>query len=518
MPPTATTGKPPGTGRPLTGDQPPGPDPAGWPGPGRNLAGRNLAGRNLAGRGLARRGQAGRNLARPGLAGPGLVGLLASRPAWPVSWLLIGYPLWWALGLADFMWMILAVPMMARMLRWHRRGRRILVPPGFGLWAAFLIIVVLGIAAITLTAPGTVPSQVWRRLLSYSDRTAFYLGVTVLLLFAGNLTESELPRRALAWMLGLVAVYTVVGGLAGLLAPHLQFSSPLLLALPEPVRSNSFVQASVHPALTQVQNVLGTPGGRPKAPFDYTNTWGNCLVILAPFLLTGRWWQGSRRSRAVAAAVLVVAVLPLLYSLNRDAWIAVLASAGYLAVRLAMRGRVGLLAGLGAAAALGAVLIATTPLGGVITARLAHGRSNELRSHLAALAVVGGLASPVIGFGDTRQEQGSPASIAIGPSSRCPGCGQLEVGSTGQFWLLLECDGLLGAGLYLSFFAGAAWRYRRDASPFGVAGVLVLLLSFVFMLAYDATGAPLGFTMLALALLWKNDLHGKPGLAAGSLR
>ncbi len=34
--------------------------------------------------------------------------------------LLVGYPVWWALGLADFTWVLLAVPMVARMITWHR--------------------------------------------------------------------------------------------------------------------------------------------------------------------------------------------------------------------------------------------------------------------------------------------------------------------------------------------------------------------------------------------------------------
>jgi hypothetical protein len=70
--------------------------------------------------------------------------------------------------------------------------------------------------------------------------------------------------------------------------------------------------------------------------------------------------------------------------------------------------------------------------------------------------------------------------------------------------MLLICDGFLGTVLYLGFFAYGCWRYRRDTTPYGVAGVLVLLLSFVFMFSYNATGAPLGFTMLAYALLWRN--------------
>lgn len=437
---------------------------------------------------------------------PGRIRSLARGAAWPVTWLLVGYPVWWALGIAEFMWVILAIPMVIRMAAWQNKGRRkIKLPPGFGLWLVFLVIVVAGIATITLVAPGTVPSPVSRRVLSYANRTLGYLGVTVLLLYAGNLTERELPRRALAWMLGLVGVFAVVGGVAGMLLPHFQFSSPFLLLLPKSVQANPFVQASTHPALTQIQNVLGTPGGRPKAPFDYTNTWSDCLTILVPFLLIRQAWGRSGRQRLIAWGAVIAGFLPLLYSLNRGAWIAVVLAVAYLAVRLAARGKMALLGAICAAVVAAGALLVFTPLNNVVTGRVHNGKSNNLRSHLDALAITDGLASPVIGYGDTRQERGSPASIAVGPSAKCPTCGQLAVGSTGQFWLLLICNGFVGAAFYLAFFGFGVWRFRRDRSPYGYVGVLVLLLSFWYAIAYDATGAPLGFTMLAFALLWKND-------------
>jgi hypothetical protein len=437
--------------------------------------------------------------------------MLASNPAWPVTAMLVGYPLWWALGIADFMWVLLAVPMIARLLAWRRSGRPIRVPPGFGIWLLFLIVAAAGIAVITLNAPGTIASPISHRVLSYCDRLANYVGVTVLLLFAGNLTERELTRRAFAWMLGLVAVVTVVGGLAGMIAPHIQFSSPFLLMLPKSVQINPFIQASMHPGLSQVQNVLGTSGGRPKAPFDYTNLWGDCLSILLPFLIVGWWTGGTRRQRLIAGSAIVLAVPPLLYSLNRGAWIGVGLSVVYIAVRFASRGKLAMVAVLGVIAALATILILATPLKSVVTSRLEHGKSNNLRANLSGLAITDGLASPLIGYGDTRQEQGSPTSIAIGPSPKCVICGQLAVGSTGQLWLLLVCQGVLGAALYLGFFGRAIWRYRHDSSPYGVAGVLVLLLSFVYMFTYDAVGAPLGFTMLAYAVVWKNGMHQDQG-------
>ena len=289
-----------------------------------------------------------------------------------------------------------------------------------------------------------------------------------------------------------------------MLMPHFGFASPLFLLLPKSFQANAFVQAAAHPALTQVQNVLGTPGGRPKAPFDYTNLWGECLTILLPFLLA--WaWTGTRRQRLFAAAVAVIAMGPLLYSLNRGVWIGVILAVIYLAVRLAARGKTALLGGIGLAAVLAVVVILFTPLNSIVAGRLENGKSNNLRSHLNTLAITDAIASPIIGYGDTRQEQGSPESIAVGPSAKCPVCGQLAVGSTGQLWLLFICDGLVGAALYLAFFGFGIWQFRRDRSPYGYAGVLVLLLSFWYMFSYDATGAPLGFTMLAYAVLWKND-------------
>ena len=58
--------------------------------------------------------------------------------------------------------------------------------------------------------------------------------------------------------------------------------------------------------------------GRPKAPFEYTNTWGDCLTILLPWLIVAWWSYGSRRQRKLFA-IGVLALIPLVYSLNRAA-------------------------------------------------------------------------------------------------------------------------------------------------------------------------------------------------------
>ena len=439
---------------------------------------------------------------------------LADRPAWPVTALLGGYLVWWVLGLADISVIVMAVPMVVRMRSWHRSGRKIIVPPAFGLWLLFLICAVAGILTLGLSAPDTVVSSVSNRLLSYVDRSLTYGALTVILLYVGNLTERELPRRRLAWQLGLVGGYAVLGGLGGVVYPRFAFTSPLAYLLPKGMQANSLVQAALYPGFSQVTNVLGVTEGRPKAPFEYTNTWGDCLTILLPWLLVAWWSYGSRRQRKLAIGVAALALIPLVYSLNRGVWLGVGLATAYVGFRLAARGKVVLLGVLCASLALVGVAIVTTPLQGLITARFAHQQSNSIRGSLSLSAIDDANAAPLIGFGDTRHQEGSASSIAVGPTKNCPLCGQYAVGSNGQLYLLLVCTGWLGTGLFLAFFAYLAWRYRRDKTPYGMAGVLVIGLSFVYMFAYTAVTAPLEFTLLAVALLWRNDQWMRSGRAA----
>ena len=177
---------------------------------------------------------------------------LSRHPAWPVTALLVGYPLWWALGVADFAWIFLAIPMASRMLAWRKhRTRRLKLPPGMGAWAMFLLWTLAGISMVSLTAPGTLPGSVSNRVISFAVRASSYLAVTVLLLYVGNLTEKELSRRKLAWLVGLLAIYATGLGVAGMLLPHLSFTSPSELLLPGRDRKSTRLNSS-HYALSRM--------------------------------------------------------------------------------------------------------------------------------------------------------------------------------------------------------------------------------------------------------------------------
>jgi hypothetical protein len=342
--------------------------------------------------------------------------------------------------------------------------------------------------------------------LAYLYRTATYLALTVLLLYAGNLTEQELPRRRLAWMLGLVAIYTTIGGVAGMLMPHVQFSSPVELVLPHSLRTNPSISAVIHPGLAEVQTVLGDTAGRPKAPFEYTNVWGNSVIILIPWLIVG-WWRGAPgRRRILIGAIVAGASVVLVYSLNRAAWGAALLSAAIVALRLATTRRREAVAAMCVGLAVLGVVLLSTPAGGIVAKRLSHSPDTNSRTVLAKLAITDAVSSPMVGYGDTRKEAATSRTIAEGATPNCPLCGPVEVGSTGQLWMVLVCSGIAGAIFYVGFFVVGAFAYWRDRSVYGLAGTAVLIAMFVCMFTYVAVGAPLAFTMLAYALLWRNDM------------
>ncbi len=145
------------------------------------------------------------------------------------------------------------------------------------------------------------------------------------------------------------------------------------------MQNNSLIGAAMNPAFSQVTDVLGVMEGRPKAPFEYTNTWGDCLTILLPWLLVAWWSHGTRRQRKLALVTVAIALIPLVYSLNRGVWAGLGLTAVYLAIRLAARGKLAMLGLVCAGLAVVGVAVVATPLQGLITSRLQHQQSNSIR-------------------------------------------------------------------------------------------------------------------------------------------
>ena len=339
--------------------------------------------------------------------------------------------------------------------------------------------------------------------------SASTLALTVLLVYAGNLTEAELPRRRLVRLLGWLFVVTVAGGLLGMVAGHFEFTSPVELLLPHArprtrascsrwctrTRRRSWTWSATRSPARPRRGATPTPGATTSA------CWSVWFARAAWRLRPRRRTEAVRawpawRSRSCRSS----------YSLNRGLWIGLGVAAVYVAVRLALAGRlwVDRRAGRGAAVAL-AVALAATPLGDVVDARLDNGKSNGVRSFLIERALDGVAESPVIGFGvDPRHDRRAATRSPSGESADCERCGNFTVGGNGQLWQLLFAHGLVGTVGYLGFFGYGLWRFRRDRSPIGIAGGAAIVGSFAAMLWYNSLVTPLAFMFLAYALLWRN--------------
>lgn len=432
----------------------------------------------------------------------------ALRP-WPLVGLLLLYPLWWALGLGVIIFPLLAVPM-AYMLVRHRllTGVPVRLPPGFLWWALFLIAVVVSVGMLSTNPAGTVASPFGGRLLAVAFRFVEYTALTVLLIFAGNLSEQQVSRRRLVGLMSWLFGVTVAGGILGMVAGRFQFDSPIELLLPAHWRANTFVQSLVHPAAAQLMDVLGHTSPRPAAPWGYTNTWGNNFCLLVVWFVVAAFGLrvAGRRNRVLAAGLMVVSIAPVVYSLNRGLWIGLGVMAGYLVLRFVASGRLWVIGVLSALAVMLGVTLMVTPLGGVVTQRLDNGKSNGVRMYLTDHAISGISESPIIGFGSTRNTEGGRNSITVGSSSDCPHCGNFTIGGNGQLWQVLYAHGLVGTVAYFGFFVYGLWRFRRDRTPVGLAGATAIVGSLVSALWYNSLVTPLAFTLLAYALLWRNSL------------
>lgn len=448
-------------------------------------------------------GQAGARTHEPGTARSWLF-----PPAWPLAWLLYGFPVFWALGLPNFAVTLMAVPMVVHLYR--RRPLRL--PRGFGFWVLFLVWSLVGVLLLGVNPPGTVAEPASSRLLGYLMREVSYLSVTVVLLYVGNLTHRELPTRRIAHMLGWLFMVSVVGGVSGLLFPYFEFTSPFEMLLPSGIRSNGYVQQLTHPTLAQVQELIGGETPRPAAPFGYTNTWGFHMTILGVWFAT-RWFVGARlRQRLVAIPFLLAGPVALLLSLNRSAWLGAVLAALLVALRLARYGRFLPLVGTMLAGALVAMVVVASPLQAVIQARLEDGKSNDIRAFTTERALELSLQSPVVGYGSTRNAMGSASSIAVGKSDQCPQCGNVSIGINGYLYMLLMTTGWVGAALFFGLWVTQLIRSRGDPSPWVTAAVVSLLLTMFYGLFYDVSTWMM-VPMICAGVLWREDLRRNGELA-----
>ncbi len=369
----------------------------------------------------------------------------------------------------------------------------------------FLIWTVLSLVMLPFGAPHTVPGSQSGRAFGVMFRF-FELGaVTIIALYVLNLPTSQVPQRKIMRWMCVLFFATVAGGYLALAAPSFSFTSPVEAVLPHGIISNTYVQSLVHPAAAQVQTVLGYSAPRPAAPWGYTNTWGNLLSILLVWFCVYMWRPASGWRRLALGVTLAVALVPIVYSLNRGMWFGLLISVAYLVWRLAAQGDTRALISALLLLPVAVLAFLLTPLHGVITQRESHGGSNEVRAFADAAAWHGALESPILGWGGPRKTIGSGQSIAIGPTANCLNCGNVGIGSTGEFWQVAFSNGLIGVGPGWSLFLAAFLALRRDRSPTAVqAARLIIILVLFYSYFYNNLPSAAGITLISISLAWRS--------------
>jgi polysaccharide biosynthesis protein PslJ len=410
------------------------------------------------------------------VAAPGRPRLLPH--AWPFYALFIGFPLWWILGLGGLIWPILAIPMAI----WLFRRPTVLAPKGFTIWVAFLL---------WMLGSGTQIDNP-TRYIAFGYRVSLYASATIILLYLFNMPRDLLPTRSVVVTMAFFWMVVVVGGFMGVLMPTFEFTSPMELVMPGALMADEFVHDLVHPASSQIQDVLGYEQPRPKAPFVYATNWGSSFGLLAPFVVLGWMYAKSQTWKLVTAALFLAAIVPVVVSLDRGLWLSLGVGLVYAAIRLAIGGNKRMLRAVMILIPSMLLLIYVTPLRGVVEERFANPHSNERRLSLYQEAIQNVTESPLLGFGGPRpSEENSDA-----PS----------VGTQGQFWLVLFSHGIPGAVFFVWWFLYQFWAMRHVSRPVPFWCHVLILIALIQLPFYGWLPAPLVVIIVAIALAARETL------------
>jgi polysaccharide biosynthesis protein PslJ len=416
-----------------------------------------------------------------------------ARPRLPVTWplavLFVGFPVWWALGVSAFTWIIVAIPVLAS-LAWRRWGR---VPVAFTLWLAFTSWVLL--SGLQLDS-GT-------RIVTFSYRLALYVAAGILFVYTYNLPRSTSLDVKILRILTAFWMIVVAGGYVGILVGGHTFIPPFERLLPHGLRSQPFVRELVQPVFAEVRTFLGFPIARPAAPFAYSNYWGGNVAVLTPVAIAAAIAAGRGARRKLIVGVLIASIVPMVFSLNRGMFLSLGIGVLYVAFRLALRGRVAALVSLLGVAALLAAILVTTPLGHLIAASFAssHGHSDATRLSASQQALAGARQAPVFGHGEPTPVTGQGQ--------------QPPIGTQGQLWMVLYSNGVPAVIFFVGFFAAVLWQTRRARGMAGLWLHTAPLVALPQIFVYGWLPVELQVVMVAAALAYRYSRRSVAGPGLG---
>jgi hypothetical protein len=402
---------------------------------------------------------------------------------WPLYALFYGYPIWWALGLAELVWPIFAFFLLANLVV---RREPVRVPRGFGLYLLFL----MWMAASGIHVSGL---DKW---FGFVYRASLYCSAPIIGLFIFNAPKRLLPNRVVVRMMVVFWVVTVGGGLLGLALPNLQLTTLMAKLVPGRLQANSFVYNLVHPKAAQVQHFLGYPVPRPTAPFVFTNDWGGNFALLVPFVLAS-WSLRSERLRRgwldrLVRLLVPLSLFPVVFSLNRTLWASLAVIAVYGSARFGARGRgVAVLQSAAVLVVVAAFLFSFGPTSQLISDRVATPHSNQGRESLYHQSIDLAAQQPLLGYGGPQQSTADTKSSTY----KHP-----DVGTQGQLWTVLVAHGLPATLFFFGYFAFVVMQTRRARSPLALWCHIVVLVALFQSPFYGLLAAQLHLVFIAVGL------------------
>jgi hypothetical protein len=409
---------------------------------------------------------------------------------WPIYVLCFGYPLWWVLGLAEFIWPIIGAAMLVSLTM---RREKIRVPRGFGLYLLF--------AAWMLASAVNVSGS--DKIVGFAYRLSLYASAPIFGLYVFNAPKELMANRAVVRAMVAFWIVVVGGGFLGLALPHLQITTLMAKLIPKHFQSNPFVYNLVHPKTAQVQSFLGFPVPRPSAPFVFTNDWGGNFALLVPFVLAA--WRYERRGlRHLVIKILVpLSLIPVVFSLNRTLWGCLVAIAIYGGIRFGARRQVmTVIRATVAVAALGGMVFFFGPTHDLIAERVAHPHSNQGRSILYNQSISLAMQRPLLGYGGPQQSTITDSKSA---TYKHP-----DVGTQGQFWTILVSNGMPATFFFFGYFIFATWQTRRSRTPLALWCHIVVLVALLQSPFYGLLASQLHIIFIAIDLAYRDACEPDP--------
>jgi polysaccharide biosynthesis protein PslJ len=230
--------------------------------------------------------------------------------------------------------------------------------------------------------------------------------------------------------------------------PNVAFTTPAKALLPASILADGFVADLVSAATSSGRAFAAYPIFRPKAPFIYANEWGAAFAMSLPFAIAALTTVRRKTTRDALAMLLAVSVFPLVFSLNRGAWLSAAAAMLYATFRLARGRNAQVLRIVTIGALVIGALMFITPLGQIVQTRLTNGYGDAHRERLYAQSLELVRESPVFGHG-------APVLVE----------GNLSAGTHGQLWTVLVSQGIPGVVFFVGWLVWAMWKASRPLPP-----------------------------------------------------